>query len=73
MNNFLNLKLTPQNNSKSTYFKRRTPCQSEITIEEIQTSTPKKLYNLYEKHLDNKIKNSVKFNYNNQKYVIKFN
>jgi hypothetical protein len=35
--------------------------------------TPKKLYNLYEKHLDNKIKNSVKFNYNNQKYVIKFN
>jgi len=44
-NNFLNLKLKPQDNSNSTYFKRRTPCQSEITIEEIQTSTPKKLYN----------------------------
>lgn len=37
--------------------------------------TPKKLYNIYIKHLDNIKKNSIKFNNNNnnEKYVIKFN
>lgn len=35
----------PQDESQKTYFKRRTPEQSEITIEEIQNSTPEQLYN----------------------------
>ena len=42
---FSTLKLTPQDNSKSTYFKRRTPEQSEITLEELRGSTSKDLYN----------------------------
>jgi len=45
LNNFPNLILTPQDNSKSTYFKRRTPEQSEITLEELRGSTSKDLYN----------------------------
>ena len=45
LNNYTKLKLTPQDNSKSTYFKRRTPDQSEITIKELQTSSSKYLYN----------------------------
>ena len=45
LNNFPNLNLTPQDNSKSTYFKRRTPEQSEITLEELRGSTAKDLYN----------------------------
>ena len=40
-----NYTLIPQNDSESTYFKRRTPKDSEITIEELQTKTSKYLYN----------------------------
>jgi len=36
---------TKQDLSKKSYFKRRTPEQSEITVEEIQNSTPEQLYN----------------------------
>ena len=36
---------TPQDESQKTYFKRRTPEQSEITIEEIQNSTSEQLHN----------------------------
>ena len=43
--NFSTLKLIPQDDSKATYFKRRTPSQSEITIEEIRGSTAENLYN----------------------------
>ena len=43
--NFSTLKLTPQDNSKATYFKRRTPKQSEITIEEINNSSSLDLHN----------------------------
>lgn len=45
LSNFSNLKLIPQNNNKSTYFKRRTPNQSEITIEEISSCVAEDLYN----------------------------
>ena len=45
LNNFCNLKLISQNNNNSTYFKRRTPNQSEITIEEIRDYTAEDLYN----------------------------
>ena len=45
LNNFPNLNLTPQDNTKSTYFNRRTPEQSEITLEELRGSTAKDLYN----------------------------
>jgi len=45
LNNFHNLKLIPQNNNNSTYFKRRTPNQSEITIKEIRDYTAEDLYN----------------------------
>jgi methionyl-tRNA formyltransferase len=40
-----NYTLTPQNHSRSTYFKRRTPKDSEITIEELQTESAQFLYN----------------------------
>jgi len=40
-----NYTLTPQDHSKSTYFKRRTPKDSEITIEELQTKSSEYLYN----------------------------
>lgn len=43
--NFKTLKLTPQNNNESTYYKRRTPDQSEITLQEILDSPSKDLYN----------------------------
>jgi methionyl-tRNA formyltransferase len=43
--NFKTLKLTPQNNNESTYYKRRTPDQSEITFQEILDSPSKDLYN----------------------------
>ena len=38
-------RLTDQNHKDATFFKRRTPQQSEITIEELQTSTAEELYN----------------------------
>ncbi len=41
-----NYTLTPQDHSRSTYFKRRTPKDSEITIEELANKT---LDNLYDK------------------------
>tara|TARA_R110001592_G_scaffold248191_1_gene510339 strand:+ start:2816 stop:3472 length:657 start_codon:yes stop_codon:yes gene_type:complete len=37
--------LQKQNNSLSTYFSRRTPSESEITIEEIQSQSSEYLYN----------------------------
>lgn len=40
-----NYALIPQNESESTYFKRRTQKDSEITVEELQTKTSKYLYN----------------------------
>ena len=40
-----NYKLTPQNDSESSYFRRRAPEDSEITIDELQTKTSKYLYN----------------------------
>jgi len=43
--NFSILKLTPQDNSKATYFKRRNPSQSEITLEELCNSTAKDIHN----------------------------
>lgn len=45
LRNFPDLKLIPQDNNKSTYFKRRTPNQSEITIEEISNYTAEDLHN----------------------------
>lgn len=42
--NFPNLKLIKQDNSSATFFKRRTPSESEITIEEIKNSSSKQLY-----------------------------
>jgi methionyl-tRNA formyltransferase len=58
-------KLTPQNHKNSTYFKRKKPIDSEITIEELQTKSSEYLYNkirmladpyptAYIKTLDNK-------------------
>jgi len=41
--NEINLK--KQDENRATFFKRRKPSDSEITIEEIQNSTPKRLYN----------------------------
>jgi methionyl-tRNA formyltransferase len=35
----------PQDNQKATVYKRRKPCESEITIDEIQNKTSKYLYN----------------------------
>jgi len=43
--NFSTLVLTPQDESKATYYKRRTPDQSEITIDEICNSTAEELHN----------------------------
>ena len=40
-----NYNLKPQDHSKSTYFKRRTPKDSELTIEEIQNEPAEYLYN----------------------------
>jgi len=40
-----NYTLTPQDNSQSTYFKRRRPKDSEITIEELEKKTSEYLYN----------------------------
>lgn len=40
-----NYTLTPQDHSKSTYFKRRTPKDSEITIKELESKTSDYLYN----------------------------
>lgn len=40
-----NYTLTPQDHSKSSYFKRRTPEQSEITLEELQNESSQYLYN----------------------------
>lgn len=42
---FPDIKLTPQNSKKSTYFKRRTPKQSEITVEDFNNFTSEQLYN----------------------------
>lgn len=47
--NFINsndrVESTEQNHSKSTYFKRRTPEQSEIKIEDLQNQTAEQIYN----------------------------
>jgi len=43
--NFNMLNLSPQNNSKSTSFKRRKPNQSEIKISDFENYTAEKLYN----------------------------
>lgn len=47
--NFINsnnrLEAKEQNHSESTYFKRRTPNQSEIKIEDLQNQTAEQLYN----------------------------
>ena len=40
-----NYTLTPQDHSKSTYFKRRKPKDSEITIDELQSKTSEYLFN----------------------------
>jgi methionyl-tRNA formyltransferase len=40
-----NYTLIPQNDLESTYFKRRTPKDSEITIEDLQIKTSEYLYN----------------------------
>jgi methionyl-tRNA formyltransferase len=40
-----NYTLVPQDNSKSTFFKRRTPKDSEITIEEIKNKSSEYIYN----------------------------
>ena len=40
-----NYTLTPQDHSQSTYFKRRTPKDSEITIKELESKTSEYLYN----------------------------
>ena len=45
LSNYPNITLTPQNNKKSTYYKRRNPNQSEITLKEIRDSLAKDLYN----------------------------
>ena len=43
--NFSTLELTPQDNFEATYFKRRTPDQSEITIEDLKNLKAEDLYN----------------------------
>jgi len=43
--NFKNLQLVRQNSSKSTYFKRRCPEQSEITLEHLKKHTAGQLHN----------------------------
>ena len=45
INNYPDIILLPQDDNESSYFKRRKPFQSEITIEEIENTTAKKLYN----------------------------
>lgn len=40
-----NYKLTQQDHTKSSYFKRRSPKDSEITIEELESKTSEYLYN----------------------------
>jgi len=45
INNFKNIKLIPQNNTNSTYYKRRTPDQSEITLQDIKNLKAEDLYN----------------------------
>lgn len=40
-----NYTLTPQDHSQSTYFKRRSPKDSEITIEELENKSSEYLYN----------------------------
>tara|TARA_B100000927_G_scaffold149638_1_gene120606 strand:+ start:47 stop:712 length:666 start_codon:yes stop_codon:yes gene_type:complete len=45
INNFKNLKLKKQDNSVATYYSRRKPSQSEITINEIKNLTANDLYN----------------------------
>lgn len=45
INNFKKLKLKKQDNTIATYYSRRKPSQSEITINEIKNSTANELYN----------------------------
>lgn len=45
LKNFPNLNLTKQNNLNSSFFKRRNPSQSEITLQELSGSNAKKIYN----------------------------
>ena len=45
INNFKNLKLKKQDNTIATYYSRRKPSQSEITINEIKNLTANELYN----------------------------
>ena len=45
LDHFHNLKLTPQDHLNATYFKRRSPSQSEITINEINECSAKELHN----------------------------
>ena len=45
LNDFPDINLHPQDDSKSTYFSRRKPEQSEITFEELRGSTAKDIYN----------------------------
>ena len=45
LDNFDKLNLTSQDDSNSTYFKRRTPGQSEITLEDIKKLEAEDLYN----------------------------
>jgi methionyl-tRNA formyltransferase len=40
-----NYELTHQNNDQATYCKRRRPSQSEITLDELQTSSALEIYN----------------------------
>jgi methionyl-tRNA formyltransferase len=45
LNDFPNITLTPQDHNQSTYFSRRKPEQSEITLEELRGSSAKDIYN----------------------------
>lgn len=45
ISNFKNLKLTKQDHNNSSFFERRNPNQSEITLEELKNSTSIELYN----------------------------
>ena len=45
ISNFSDINLYPQDNSQSSYFKRRSPSQSEITIEDIRSKKASDLYN----------------------------
>jgi len=45
LKNFPNLNLTKQDNLNSSFFKRRNPSQSEITLQELSGSNAKNIYN----------------------------